>query len=135
METKSEHYPVTWVYGTLNDQKCWLGFCGKTRMLYHISPEGRGGINGLVPLIVNYLIIDRNGECEMATGCMNQQCPLNRTTPASWWKFHALPGPPPPTKTLTFSGLALPDDIRAESKIVTSKDGGPILALNTRKVA
>ena len=126
-----KYYPITWVSGTLNGESCWLGFCGKTRKLYHIAPD-RGGMHALIPFLVHDLIIDREGNCEEAKGCMNQQCPLNRTTPASYWARHGLSGPPP-SKSCTFSGLELPDDIEASSGVVTSTKGSPVLKLSTRK--
>lgn len=127
-EYMTRHYAITWIRGKLNSTECWLGICAKTRGLYHI--ENRDGLAGMAPFVVHDVIVGQNG-CEERERCMCQRCLLNQTTPASYWKGHALPGPPP-KKHSTFSDFILPDDLPVEAgKIITSRNGGPIIELKT----
>src|SRR6516225_6296281 len=76
----SERYPIIWLTASIRDgnhkkgSRCYAGFCGKTNMLYHVS-------SGLLePLTVHDFIVSKDGRCEEEKGCLNQSCPLNRTT-------------------------------------------------------
>lgn len=123
---KINNFPITWAHMKLNGRECWGGFCGKTNMLFAFT------LGILEPLMVHDLIIE-DGCCEEAEGCLYQDCPLNRTTPASYWKRHGLEGPPPHKMKGAFAhGVELPVEFRhKEGGVVMGVDNGPVLELQS----
>jgi hypothetical protein len=128
----SERYPIIWVHTRIKGRnqkrgrRCFAGFCGKTNMLYHISDRL------MVPLIVRDFGVSDDGRCEEEEGCLNQSCPLNRTTMASYWKYHGFTKRPP--KTGALKTLELPEDLRGSTGggIVMGKgDCGPVFEIVT----
>lgn len=121
-------FPVTWVLMRLNGRKVYGGFCGKTNMLYTLDT------GTLAPMIIHDLIVE-NDRCEEAAGCLYQSCPLNRTSPVSYWKRHGIKGRPPKKPIGAFAeGVELPSELRGgeRGKICMSKKHGPLLELENR---
>jgi hypothetical protein len=126
----SERYPIIWLTASIRDgnhkkgSRCYAGFCGKTNMLYHVS-------SGLLePLTVHDFIVSKDGRCEEEKGCLNQSCPLNRTTAASYGQRHGIRGRPP--KKWFPVSVELPEELRGRKggTIVAGKgDCGPVLEL------
>ena len=118
------YFPVTWVLGKIGRRRWWLGYCGKTRMLWYLTQQQ------LLPVILNDILI-REDRCEEGEGCLASDCPLNRTTAESFWKRHGIQGHPP-KNAKTISGLRnvrLPDDIEAKGGLVMAQGAKPLIEL------
>ena len=76
------HFPITWVLTRLNRKKlAMVAFCGKTGHAIKITSD-----ESLLPLTVLDLIVSKDRGCEEGKRCFYFACPLNRTSPETYYK-------------------------------------------------